>query len=164
MLETRLCPTTEVMGDELPAVDLGASHAGAVVSLLVGPGYNCALNGAGLPQQWCCLIVAKSWKGPKGIPGKGIGKKHPDESWRVAFQGRFFAFRTTFSHISILFIFALFYKKSYGFFFETTGSAEPRASENKSGHATLVFQWCPKSLIIPIFKAYERKWPKNALR
>ena len=35
----------------------------------------------------------------------------PENSWRVAFQGRFFAFRTTFSHISRLFFLGFFYKK-----------------------------------------------------
>ena len=84
----------------------------------------------------------------------------PENSWRVAFQGLFFASRTTFSHISGFFARVFFHKRTRAIFEKATGSAEPRASENKIVHATLVLQWCPKSLSIPIFKAYERKWPK----
>ena len=39
---------TKVMGDQLPPVDLGSSHDGAVVALAVGVSFSCALNGAGL--------------------------------------------------------------------------------------------------------------------
>ena len=104
------------------------------------------------------ILNAKSWT---EVRGQILYTPTPENSWRVAFQGRFFAFRTTFSHISWLFLSGFLGLKKYGLFKKASGSAEPRASENQNVPATLVFQWCPKTLILPIFKAYERKWPKT---
>ena len=92
---------------------------------------------------------------------RGNEGKNPENSWCVAFQGLFFASRTTFSHISGFFLRGFFSRKKPARFLKSHRLCRTEGSENKIVHATLVFQWCPKSLIIPIFKAYERKWPKT---
>ena len=106
------------------------------------------------------------WKHPENIlkhPENTLKTpwKYPENSWRVAFQGGFFAFRTTFSLIWRLFFGDFFIKNPRPFlkshrFCRTEGLRKPKRARH-----SLFFQWCPKSLIVPIFKAYERKWPKT---
>ena len=106
--------------------------------------------------------VASSWKGTQGIPGKVVGKNAQVKAGVLRSKGCFFASRTTFSHTSGLFLRGFLSRKNPRVFLKshrfcrTEGLQKP----NCARHSRLNFQWSSKSLIIPILKAYERKWPK----
>ena len=118
-----------------------------------------------------CTSVTSSCRGGKdwahtknGGPKFYTPPPTPENSWRVAFQGLFF-----FLHPALCFpIFQAFFlrgflsRKNPRVFWKATGSAELRASENQIVHATLVFQWSSKSLIIPILKHMSENGQKRS--
>ena len=84
----------------------------------------------------------------------------PENSWRVAFQGLFFASRTTFSHLSGFFFFcaSFFHKKTRVFFLKSHRFCRTESLRKQNCACHSRFSMVPKISDCTYFKAYERKW------